>query len=77
VLLLDELNKALDPRSEAWLLDILDAWKSEGPTIVIATHDLTAAAEMSDASSRSRRNTRWRPIGRRKKCWRNAICCCR
>jgi cobalt/nickel transport system ATP-binding protein len=48
VLLLDEPSNALDPRSQVWLLDILDAWKSEGRTVVIATHDLTVAAEAAD-----------------------------
>jgi cobalt/nickel transport system ATP-binding protein len=48
VLLLDEPSNALDPRSQVWLLDVLDAWKSEGRTVVIATHDLTVAAEASD-----------------------------
>jgi cobalt/nickel transport system ATP-binding protein len=48
VLLLDEPSNALDPRSQVWLLDVLDAWKSEGRTVVIATHDLTVAAEAAD-----------------------------
>jgi cobalt/nickel transport system ATP-binding protein len=48
VLLLDEPSNALDPRSQVWLLDVLDAWKSEGRTVVIATHDLMVAAEASD-----------------------------
>jgi cobalt/nickel transport system ATP-binding protein len=47
-LLLDEPSNALDPRSQVWLLDILDAWKDEGRTVVIATHDLTVAAEAAD-----------------------------
>jgi cobalt/nickel transport system ATP-binding protein len=48
VLLLDEPSNALDPRSQVWLLDVLDVWKSEGRTVVIATHDLTVAAEAAD-----------------------------
>jgi cobalt/nickel transport system ATP-binding protein len=48
VLLLDEPSSALDPRSQVWLLDILETWKSEGRTVVIATHDLTVAAEAAD-----------------------------
>jgi len=48
VLLLDEPSNALDPRSQVWLLEILDAWKAEGRTVVIATHDLTVAAEAAD-----------------------------
>ncbi len=45
VLLMDEPTNALDPRSQVWLLDVLREWKAAGRTVVIATHDLTAAAE--------------------------------
>ena len=45
VLLMDEPTNALDPRSQVWLLDVLKEWKAAGRTVVIATHDLTAAAE--------------------------------
>ena len=48
VLLLDEPTNALDPRSQVWLLDALDAWKRAGKTVVIATHDLSIAAEEVD-----------------------------
>ena len=48
VLLLDEPTNALDPRSQVWLLDVLDEWKEEGRTVVMATHDLSAAAEAAD-----------------------------
>jgi cobalt/nickel transport system ATP-binding protein len=48
VLLLDEPTNALDPRSQVWLLDVLEDWKREGRTVVMATHDLTAAAESAD-----------------------------
>jgi cobalt/nickel transport system ATP-binding protein len=48
VLLLDEPSAALDPRSQVWLLGVLETWKAEGRTAVIATHDLSAAAESAD-----------------------------
>ena len=48
MLLLDEPTNALDPRSQVWLLDVLDDWKQEGRTVVMATHDLSAAAEAAD-----------------------------
>jgi cobalt/nickel transport system ATP-binding protein len=48
VLLMDEPTNALDPRSQVWLLDVLSEWKAEGRTVVIATHDLSAAAEEAD-----------------------------
>jgi cobalt/nickel transport system ATP-binding protein len=48
VLLMDEPTNALDPRSQVWLLDVLDQWKRAGRTVVIATHDLSAAAESCD-----------------------------
>lgn len=48
VLLLDEPTNSLDPRSQVWLLDVLSEWKRAGDTVVIATHDLTIAAESAD-----------------------------
>lgn len=48
VLLMDEPTNALDPRSQVWLLGVLAGWKAEGRTVVIATHDLSAAAESCD-----------------------------
>jgi cobalt/nickel transport system ATP-binding protein len=48
VLLLDEPTNALDPRSQVWLLDVLEEWQREGRTVVMATHDLSAAAEAAD-----------------------------
>ena len=48
VLLLDEPTNALDPRSQVWLLDVLEEWKVAGKTVVIATHDLSIAAESAD-----------------------------
>lgn len=48
VLLLDEPTNALDPRSQVWLLDVLAEWKTAGKTVVIATHDLSIAAESAD-----------------------------
>jgi cobalt/nickel transport system ATP-binding protein len=48
VLLLDEPSSALDPRSQVWLLGVLDTWKQQGRTAIIATHDLSAAAESAD-----------------------------
>jgi cobalt/nickel transport system ATP-binding protein len=48
VLLLDEPSTALDPRSQVWLLDVLDEWRAAGRTVVIATHDLSVAAEVAD-----------------------------
>ena len=48
VLLMDEPTNALDPRSQVWLLEVLGEWKSLGRTVVLATHDLSAAAETCD-----------------------------
>jgi cobalt/nickel transport system ATP-binding protein len=48
VILLDEPTNALDPRSQVWLLDVMDEWKTAGKTVVIATHDLSIAAESVD-----------------------------
>lgn len=48
VLLMDEPTNALDPRSQVWMLEVLEEWKAAGRTVVIATHDLSAAAESCD-----------------------------
>jgi cobalt/nickel transport system ATP-binding protein len=48
VLLLDEPSNALDPRSQVWLLELLDDLRTSGHTVVIATHDLSIASEMAD-----------------------------
>jgi len=48
VILLDEPTNALDPRSQVWLLDALAGWRAAGKTVVIATHDLSVAAESAD-----------------------------
>jgi len=48
VLLMDEPTNALDPRSQVWLLEVLAEMKQAGRTVVIATHDLSAAEEACD-----------------------------
>lgn len=48
VLLMDEPTNALDPRSQVWLLEVLAQMKEAGRTVVIATHDLSAAEEACD-----------------------------
>jgi cobalt/nickel transport system ATP-binding protein len=48
VLLLDEPTNALDPKSQVWLLEALDDLKRAGKTAVIATHNLSVAAESAD-----------------------------
>lgn len=48
VILLDEPTNGLDPRSQVWLLEVLEEWKAAEKTVVIATHDLSIAAESAD-----------------------------
>jgi cobalt/nickel transport system ATP-binding protein len=48
VLLLDEPTNALDPRSQVWLLEVLEEFKDSGKTVVLTTHDLGSAAEFAD-----------------------------
>lgn len=48
VLLLDEPTNALDPRSQVWLLEVLEGFRAEGRTVVLTTHDLGSAAEFAD-----------------------------
>src|SRR3954463_15820140 len=40
VLLFDEPTAALDPRTQHWLVELLEQLRSTGKTIVLATHDL-------------------------------------
>ncbi len=42
VLLLDEPTAALDPKSEATILDLLSSWVGTGRTVITATHDLAS-----------------------------------
>jgi len=46
VLLLDEPTNGLDPRTEAFLIDLLLSLNEAGKTIIIASHDLTLVADM-------------------------------
>lgn len=48
VWLLDEPTASLDPRSTSRLLDFLDELRSEGKTIITATHDLDIVEEIAD-----------------------------
>jgi cobalt/nickel transport system ATP-binding protein len=48
VVLLDEPTAGLDPQSRGQLLDILAGWRSGTKTVVIATHDLDAVAEIAN-----------------------------
>ena len=47
VLLLDEPTGGLDPRSQVWLLELLEELKGCGKTIVMATHDLSLAGDLA------------------------------
>jgi cobalt/nickel transport system ATP-binding protein len=48
VLLFDEPTAALDPRTAAWLTDLLRTLREAGRTLVIATHDLRLAGAVSE-----------------------------
>ena len=48
VVLMDEPTGGLDPRSQVWLLGIIEGLKSFGKTVVIATHDLSLAEDVAD-----------------------------
>lgn len=48
VLLLDEPTNNLDPRTRAWLLDLLFELGRAGKTIILATQDLEMAADFAD-----------------------------
>ncbi|HTD50747.1 MAG TPA: ABC transporter ATP-binding protein [Acidimicrobiia bacterium] len=48
VLLFDEPTAALDPRTRAWLLDLMVDLNRAGKTIVVATHDLEHLDMLAD-----------------------------
>lgn len=48
VLLFDEPTAALDPRTQHWLIELLEQLRAAGKTIVLATHDLDSLPELAD-----------------------------
>nr|BFE60809.1 ABC transporter ATP-binding protein [Dactylosporangium thailandense] len=48
VLLFDEPTAALDPRTQFWLIELLEQLRSAGKTIVLATHDLDSLPSLAD-----------------------------
>ncbi len=48
VLLLDEPTAGLDPRTQVWLIELLDELHHHGKTIISATHDLSIAGDIAD-----------------------------
>jgi cobalt/nickel transport system ATP-binding protein len=48
VLLFDEPTAGLDPRSQTWLLELIEELHRAGKTIVCATHDLHALEWVAD-----------------------------
>lgn len=50
VLILDEPTNGLDPRTQSWLVRLLDALHEAGKTIVASTHNLELVERISDRS---------------------------
>jgi cobalt/nickel transport system ATP-binding protein len=48
VLLFDEPTAALDPRTQFWLIELLEQLRAAGKTIVLATHDLDVLPDLAD-----------------------------
>ncbi|MFQ5736689.1 MAG: energy-coupling factor ABC transporter ATP-binding protein [Thermodesulfobacteriota bacterium] len=48
VLLLDEPTNGLDPRTQVWLYELLGELKGLGKTLIICTHDLSLAEDISE-----------------------------
>lgn len=48
VLLFDEPTAALDPRTQFWLVELLEQLRAAGKTIVLATHDLDTLPDLAD-----------------------------
>jgi len=49
VWLMDEPTTGLDPRSQSWLVEFIQAQRQEGKTVIIATHDLSIAEEIASS----------------------------
>lgn len=47
VLLLDEPTNGLDPRTQVWLIELLNELHQRGKTIISATHDLSIAGDIA------------------------------
>jgi cobalt/nickel transport system ATP-binding protein len=50
VLILDEPTNALDPRTQAWLVRLLNSVSKAGKTVITATHNLDLVCKVSDRS---------------------------
>jgi cobalt/nickel transport system ATP-binding protein len=48
VILLDEPSAALDPLSQAQIVDLLTSWKNGAKTVIIATHNLDTLEDIAD-----------------------------
>ena len=48
VLLLDEPTNGLDPRTQVWLIELLNDLRRRGKTIISATHDLSIAGDIAE-----------------------------
>jgi polar amino acid transport system ATP-binding protein len=48
IMLFDEITSALDPELVGEVLDVLRQLRSEGMTMVLATHEMKFAAELAD-----------------------------
>lgn len=48
VLLLDEPVAALDPPSQAQILELLSSWRGGDKTVILATHDLDSLEDIAD-----------------------------
>ena len=48
VLLLDEPTNGLDPRTQVWLIELLQELHQKGKTIITATHDLAIAVDIAE-----------------------------
>jgi cobalt/nickel transport system ATP-binding protein len=48
VILLDEPTNGLDPRTQVWLIELLQELHHKGKTIISATHDLSIAGDIAE-----------------------------
>ncbi len=48
VLLMDEPTNGLDPRTQVWLIGLVEELNALGKTVIAATHDLSIAGDIAD-----------------------------
>jgi cobalt/nickel transport system ATP-binding protein len=69
VLLMDEPTAGLDPRTQLWLIELLQELGKRGKTIIIATHDLELVEQISKRAIVMGEDHTVKEMEMQRKCW--------